>query len=67
MTTHTTVPGDIEPDTFIDLADDCREVSSVLAPYVVDLTRIPAPRAPLPFLIPAGAAEALAGYDFYGS
>ena len=67
MTPHITVPSDIEPESIIDLADDCREVSSVLAPYVVDLTRIPGPRAALPFLIPAGAAEALAGYDFYGS
>jgi hypothetical protein len=61
------VPSDIEPTSIIDLADDCREVASVLAPYVIDLTKIPAPRSPLPFLVPAGAAEALAGYDFYGS
>jgi hypothetical protein len=62
-----TVPSDIEPDSIIDLAEDCREVSSVLAPYVVDLTKIPAPRRALPFEVPAGAAEALAGYDYYGS
>ncbi|MCA1710851.1 MAG: hypothetical protein LC789_04090 [Actinobacteria bacterium] len=61
------VPSDIEPTSIIDLVDDCREVSSVLAPYVIDLTKIPTPRSPLPFQVPAGAAEALAGYDYYGS
>ena len=27
-------------------ADDCREVSGMLAPFVIDLTKIPAPRSP---------------------
>jgi hypothetical protein len=65
MTTHL-VPSDVEPDSFIDLADDCREVSGMLAPFVVDLSHIPAPRSPLPFLVPAQAAESLADYDEYG-
>jgi hypothetical protein len=66
MTTHI-VPADVEPDSFIDLADDCREVSGMLAPYVIDLTNIPAARRPQPFLIPAQTADALAGYEEYGS
>jgi hypothetical protein len=67
MTPHSTVPSDIEPASLIDLVDDCREVSSVLAPYVIDLTKIPAPRAGLPFQIPAATAAALDGYEVYGS
>ena len=67
MTTHSTVPGSVEPDSFIDLADDCREVSSVLAPYVIDLTKVPLPRQRPAFLIPAQTAASLEGYDSYGS
>jgi len=66
MTTHT-VPADVEPDSLVDLADDCREVSGMLAPFVIDLTNIPAPRGVLPFAIPAGTADALEGYEEYGS
>jgi hypothetical protein len=66
MTTHP-VPADIEPDSIIDLVDDCREVSGMLAPFVIDLTNIPAPRRALPFLIPAQTAAALEGYEEYGS
>jgi hypothetical protein len=66
MTSHP-VPADIEPDSIIDLVDDCREVSGMLAPFVIDLTHIPAQRSALPFEVPAKAAESLAGYDEYGS
>jgi hypothetical protein len=66
MTTHT-VPADVEPDSFIDLVDDCREVSGMLAPFVIDLTNIPTPRGVLPFAIPAQTAAALEGYELYGS
>jgi hypothetical protein len=66
MTTHL-VPSDVEPDSFIDLADDCREVSGMLAPFVIDLTNIPAARRPMPFVIPAQTAAALDGYGEYGS
>jgi len=66
MTSHP-VPADVEPDSFIDLADDCREVSGMLAPFVIDLTNIPAPRSPMPFLIPAATAASLDGYENYGS
>ncbi len=67
MTLHSTVPSDVEPDSFIDLADDCREVSSVLAPYVIDLTKVPVPRHRPAFLIPTQGAALLEGYDTYGS
>jgi len=66
MSTHTAVPSDIEADSFIDLVDDCREVSSVLAPYVVDLTTMPQRHTPA-FLIPAQSADRLEGYEVYGS
>ena len=66
MTTHT-VPADVDPDSFVDLVDDCREVSGMLAPFVIDLTNIPAPRGVMPFAIPAQTAAALDGYEEYGS
>ena len=66
MTTHT-VPSDVEPDSIIDLVDDCREVSGMLAPFVIDLTNIPAARTPMSFVIPAQTAAALDGYSEYGS
>ena len=66
MSTHSTVPSSVDADSFIDLADDCREVSSVLAPYI-DLTKVPAPRLHPAFLIPAQSAAVLDGYDTYGS
>lgn len=66
MTTHT-VPADVEPDSMVDLVDDCREVSGMLAPFVIDLTSIPAARAAAPFTIPAQTAAALEGFGDYGS
>jgi hypothetical protein len=67
MTTHTVVPADVEPDSMIDLVDDCREVSGMLAPFVIDLTNIPAARRAAPFAIPAQTAVALEGFEDYGS
>ena len=66
MTTHT-VPADVEPDSIIDLVDDCREVSGMLAPFVIDLTNIPMPRAYTPFVIPAQTAAVVEGFEDYGS
>jgi hypothetical protein len=66
MTTHT-VPADVEPDSIIDLVDDCREVSGMLAPFVIDLANIPTQGRVMPFAIPAQTADALAGYEEYGS
>ena len=67
MSIHTAVPSDIEPDSFSDLADDCREVSGVLAPFVIDLDNIPTPRGALPIEITSSAVDALEGYEAYGS
>jgi hypothetical protein len=67
MTTHIAVPADVEPDSIIDLVDDCREVSGMLAPFVIDLTNIPMARTSSPFMIPAQTAAALDGYEEYGS
>ena len=66
MASHT-VPAYVEPESLIDLVDDCREVSGMLAPFVIDLTHIPAPRSAMPFRIPAQTAAALEGYEEYGS
>ena len=66
MTTHT-VPADVEPDSIIDLVDDCREVSGMLAPFVIDLTDIPVQAGVKPFAIPAQTADRLAGFEDYGS
>ena len=67
MSIHTSVPSDIEPASFIDLADDCREVSGMLAPYVIDLNAIPTPRTAPHLEISAGVAAVIDGYDEYGS
>jgi hypothetical protein len=67
MTTHTAVPSDIEPDSLTDLVDDCREVSGVLAPFVIDLADIPTPRGFQRVDIPRGTVDALDGYGEYGS
>lgn len=56
-----------DPESFLDLVDDCREVASVLAPYVIDLTRVPAVAHRPAFPIPAQTAARLDGYDSYGS
>ena len=66
MTTHT-VPADVEPDSIIDLVDDAREVSGMLAPFVIDLTNIPTQGRVMPFQIPAQTAAALEGFEDYGS
>jgi hypothetical protein len=67
MTLHTTVPSDIDPDSFTDLVDDCREVSGVLAPFVIDLNSIPAPRGATQLEISSLTAANLDGYSDYGS
>ena len=66
MTTHITVPADVEADSMTDLVDDCREVSGMLAPFVIDLTNIPMQGHVRPFQIPAQTAAALDGFEDYG-
>ena len=64
MALHTSVPSETEPTSIIDLANDCREVASVLGHSVIDLTRavvrVPLDRLPLdrlPFSFGAMPAE----------
>ena len=64
MALHTPVPSESEPSSLIDLANDCREVASVLGHSVIDLTRtvvrVPLTRLPLdrlPFSFGAMPAE----------
>jgi hypothetical protein len=68
MSTHTHVPADDDPASIIDLVEDCREVSGVLAPYVpMDVVlRLPGARAALPVEINAAVAAGVgAGWGDY--
>ncbi len=67
MTTSAPVPADVEPESIIDLVDDCREVTGVLGALHVDLTAPPLPRTAAPVDISAGTAAALDGYGEYGA
>ncbi len=64
MSTHTHVPADDEATSMIDLVEDCREVSGVLAPNLSldTVLRLPEARAALPIEIDAAVA---AGYGDY--
>ena len=72
MTTHPRVPADVEPDSIIDLVEDCREVSGVLSPYlppsVIDLVgRLPKARPVLDVEMGAPVAAGMDGWGEYGS
>lgn len=67
MSTHPPVPADDEPASIIDLVDDCREVSGVLAPYVPGVLRLPAPRTVALVEIDATVAAGAAEWGDYGS
>ena len=72
MTTHPRVPADVEPDSIIDLVEDCREVSGVLSPYlppsVIDLVRgLPQARPALDVELGAPVAAGMDGWGEYGS
>ncbi len=67
MTTHSSVPSDVEPDTIIDLVHDCREVSGVLGSIVPTVIRIPEARSPEGVEIGDVAVAALDGWGEYGS
>jgi hypothetical protein len=66
MTVHPHVPADDEAMSLIDLVDDCREVSGVLAPFVAEV-RLPAARNALPVEIDATVAAGVAEWSDYGS
>jgi hypothetical protein len=67
MSTHPTVPSDVEAESIIDLVHDCREISGVLGSFVPTVVRIPEARGALPVEISPDAVNALIGYDDYGS
>lgn len=66
MTTTNPVPADDEPGSILDLVEDCREVSGVLAPWP-GVVRLPGPGIRTGLTIPVGAAGGLEGYGDYGS
>jgi hypothetical protein len=79
MALHAPVPSENEPNSIIDLVNDCREVANVLGHSVLDLTsavvkvplsRLPLDRLPFSFgMMPAEITEDLlttvAGMDDY--
>ncbi|MDX6215641.1 MAG: hypothetical protein QOG99_1225 [Frankiales bacterium] len=79
MAHHVPVPSESEPNSILDLVNDCREVANVLGHSVIDLTqtvvKIPLSRLPLdrlPFSFGAMPAEitddllvTVAGMDDY--
>ncbi len=64
MSTHPHVPADDDATSIIDLVEDCREVSGVLAPYLTldTVLRLPEARQAMPIEIDAAVA---AGYGDY--
>ena len=67
MTSHPHVPADDDAESIIDLVDDCREVSGVLAPYVAGPIRLPEPRTSAALEIDATIAAGVAGWSDYGA
>jgi hypothetical protein len=66
MDTHPHVPAD-DDFTVIDLVEDCREVSGMLAPYVPAEIRLPSAR-PVPSVeVDLADAEAVAGVGGWNS
>jgi hypothetical protein len=62
MSTHTHVPADDEATSIIDLVEDCREVSGVLAPYLPVEIRLPDARAAMPVEIDEAVATGWRDY-----
>lgn len=67
MTSHPHVPADDDADSILDLVDDCREVSGVLAPFGSANVRIPLARSAMPVDIATSTAARLDGWGEYGS
>lgn len=70
MSLHPSLRSD-DDETLIDLVDDCREVSGVLAPYVPHTVSLPAPRDPatgeVALPIDEAAVAGLSGWGDYGA
>lgn len=67
MTFHPHVPADDDATSMIDLVDDAREVSGVLAPYLPAHIRLPDARGALRVEIGPLAAAGVEGWGDYGS
>ncbi len=67
MSVSPRVPADDDAASIIDLVDDCREVSGVLAPYVPGEVRLPAPRDVSLVEIDETVAAEVADWSEYGS
>ena len=67
MTFHPHVPADDDATSMIDLVDDAREVSGVLAPYLPAHIRLPEARGASPMEIGPLAAAGVEGWGDYGS
>lgn len=66
MTTRSSVPADVEPDSVIDLVQDCQEIPGVLGG--AGSARQPTgTRGAMPVDITPDAVRSLAGYGDYGS
>jgi hypothetical protein len=67
MTFHPHVPADDDATSMLDLVDDAREVSGVLAPYLPAHIQLPEARGALPLEIGPLAAAGVEGWGDYGS
>jgi hypothetical protein len=67
MTTHTSVPADVDAESIIDLVHDCREVTGLLGSFVPAEIRVPSARGAMPIEITGLTAATLDGYEDYGS
>lgn len=65
MATHAALPADVDPDSLIDLVQDCREISGVLGSFV-PTARVVDTRGAMPVDIGALTAQSLDGYGEYG-
>ena len=65
MSLHTLMPADVDPDSIIDLVQDCREISGVLGSFV-PAARDADTRGAAPVDISQTTAESLDGYEEYG-
>ena len=67
MTSHATVPSEVEAESIIDLVHDCREIAGVLGSFDPTVIRLPESRGAMPVEISLDAVHSLSGYGDYGS
>jgi hypothetical protein len=61
------VPADDDPESVVDLVEDCREVSGVLAPFVPGALRLPVSRPVSPVGFDAAVVAGVADWSDYGA